>query len=172
MILRKIVNVNHARIWQTSLYPRNFRDRREEESLRDPLSSVFWVYCALKKLQKGIFFSYIQKQVGKTWVIWSYIYNKNISCSFLKQSPVTAYPVLIYTVKLIGLMLKLLPNLYQNICIFSLQNCLWNIFQQFSGDCVQKWEHGALIEKMDPALITLSCCCYSRIMLVLWQNKE
>lgn len=35
-----------------------------------------------------------------------------------------AYPVLIYTAKLIGLMLKLLSNHYHNICIFFPQNCM------------------------------------------------
>lgn len=36
----------------------------------------------------------------------------------------SAYPTLIYTAKLIGLILKLLSNRYHNICIFSSQNCM------------------------------------------------
>ena len=36
----------------------------------------------------------------------------------------SAYRVLIYTAKLIGLILKFLSNHYHNICIFSPQNCM------------------------------------------------
>lgn len=36
----------------------------------------------------------------------------------------SVYPVLIYTAKLVGLMLKLLSNHYHNILIFSPQNCV------------------------------------------------
>lgn len=46
----------------------------------------------------------------------------------------STYPILIYTVKLIGLMLKLLSNHYHHNCIFSPQNCMQSIFQRFSGD--------------------------------------
>lgn len=107
-------------------------------------------------------------------MICSYKYNENISCSFLKQQAFHLYCVDLYSKIDWSNFKNLVKSLPQVLYILSTklpEKCIWTVEWRFC-QCLTQAKITTRTEKMRPALATFSCCCYSGVMLAIWQHKQ